>query len=147
MNEWTNRLLFILEIPSEPPGRYSNNAPLKKKSKLTRNQRNVRWNNEAWYFTARISKDLRDWQYPVLTWKSRKGHSDALLRGLQINTVVLESNLAICNKSPWKVHFFWPSNLLWRIYSKEIIRQVPEDVSSWLFHHSSVFNSKSLQTA
>lgn len=84
MNEWTNPALPILETSAGSPWRYSNNAPLKKKKSPNswRIKENVHWNNEVQFFTARISKDLRDWQYLVLTWKSRKGHSYALLLGL-----------------------------------------------------------------
>lgn len=71
-------------------------------------------------FTARISKDLGDWQYPVLTWNSSRGHSYALPLALQINAVLPESDLVIVTKafeksisSHEQSHFkeaFWGNN-------------------------------------
>lgn len=71
-------------------------------------------------FSARISKDLGDQQYPVLTWNLSRGHSYALPLGLQINAVLLDSNLVIATKafeksisSDEQSHFkepFWGNN-------------------------------------
>ena len=54
---------------------------------------------ERLLLTARISKDLGDWQYPVLTWNSSIGHSYALPLALQINAVLPDSDLETVTKA------------------------------------------------